>query len=133
MPAAPYITPADVGAAVAPTTFANIPTDIVQSKVDDANALAEGYLGVRYSLPLANPGADLRRQIVNIAVYDLMSWKGFNPESGRDMNFRVRYEDAIKWLKGVADGNVTPVGIVDSTPIVSEAAPIILADDLRGW
>jgi hypothetical protein len=33
----------------------------------------------------------------------------------------------------VADGNVTPVGIVDSTPQVSEASPFILADTLRGW
>ncbi|WP_407540470.1 DUF1320 family protein [Deinococcus radiomollis] len=133
MVAAPYITLADLQGSVPATTLANVDPIILQGKVDDANALAEGYLGVRYSLPLTNTGADLRRQLVAIAVYDVMSFKGFNPESGRDMNFRVRYEDAIKWLKGVADGNVTPVGIVDSTPVVSEAAPVILADSLRGW
>jgi phage gp36-like protein len=133
MVAAPYILLADLQGAVPAATLANVDPVVLQAKVDDANALAEGYLGVRYSLPLANTGADLRRQLVAIAVYDVMSYKGFNPESNRDMNFRMRYDDAIKWLKGVADGNVTPVGILDSTPQVSEAAPFILADDPRGW
>jgi phage gp36-like protein len=133
MVAAPYIALADLQGAVPAATLANVDVTVLQAKVDDANALAEGYLGVRYSLPLTNTGADLHRQLVAIALYDVMSYKSFNPESNRDMNFRMRYDDAIKWLKGVADGNVTPVGIVDSTPQVSEASPFILADTLRGW
>jgi phage gp36-like protein len=131
----PYVTLADLSQAMPPAALTNIDPAVLQSKLDDAEATANGYLGVRYTLPLVQFGHDLRRQVLAVAVYDVMSFKGFNPESGRDMNFRDRYNDALKWFQAVSLGNVTPVGIVDSgdTPLVEEAGPIIITNPRRGF
>jgi phage gp36-like protein len=82
--------------------------------LEAASRVADSYLQARYQLPLAAWDYDLRRAVAIIAAYDLLSGRGFAPE-GSDEHVRLRYEDAIRWLRDVSLGVVTPVGIVDAS------------------
>jgi phage gp36-like protein len=78
-----------------------------------ASTQADGYLKVRYDLPLVSWGGDLVKAICKIAAYEEMAVRGFNPD-GADDHIRQRYEDAIKWLMDVAKGLIDPVDLVES-------------------
>jgi len=72
----------------------------VDSYIQDATDIADGYIGVIYDIPLASPPHNLRIYICDIARYLLHRSKA--PEE-----VRQRYEDAIGFLKRVADGKAT--------------------------
>lgn len=99
--------------------------------LEAASRVADGYLQARYKLPLSAWGDDLRRAVAIIAAYDLLAGRGFAPE-GVDEHIRLRYEDAIAWLRDVSRGVVTPVGLVDSSPAVVDEG-IAAVTDPRRW
>lgn len=80
--------------------------------LDAASSLADSYLRGRYTMPLVSWGDDLRRAVVGIAVYDLMSNRGFDEQG--DAQIRKKYDDAIAWLKEVARNQAHPE-ILDSS------------------
>lgn len=98
--------------------------DPVARAIADAEAEINSYIGNRYDLPLPGvididePSANtdvptpLRRVAVDIAIYRLAP--------SHDMltrEQRKRYDDAIKWLEGVAAGSIS-LGIADTAPAV---------------
>lgn len=78
-----------------------------------ASDTADRYLCREFTLPLLKWGNDLRRLVAHIAVYDLMSVRGFQPE-GADALIVKRYDDAIAALREVGEGDACMPGIVDS-------------------
>lgn len=98
--------------------------------------LADGYLAGRYVLPLVGHGTDLTRAVCAIATWDLMVGVGFNPEGTHEL-IRTRYEDAVKWLSGIAAGKVSPPSIVDTSPAPAAASspmrPEVMSRPKRGW
>lgn len=105
---------------------------IQQAELDAADELVNGYLRVRYTLPLASFGLDLVRHTCAIAAYNLICVRGYNPQAANDEHLRARYEDAMSYLKAVSKAQLDP-GIVDSTPEVDETIPVISSDCARGW
>lgn len=99
--------------------------------LEAASRVADSYLQARYKLPLAAWDDDLRRAVAVIAAYDLLSGRGFAPE-GSDEHVRLRYEDALRWLRDVSTGVVTPVGIVDASPTEPNEG-IRVVTDPRRW
>ena len=99
--------------------------------LEAASRVADSYLQARYKLPLAAWDDDLRRAVAVIAAYDLLSGRGFAPE-GSDEHVRLRYEDALRWLRDVSTGVVTPVGIVDASPTEPNEG-IRAVTDRRRW
>lgn len=73
----------------------------------DASALADSYISRRYSVPLAVPPPYLKGVVIDIALYKL-AMSGM----ARTEEHRVRYEDAIGFLKDVAAGRAD-LGPVD--------------------
>jgi phage gp36-like protein len=74
----------------------------VEQALADAAAEIDSYLGARFALPIAEPPPVLTRIACDIAIYRLF-------ETARDddvKDSRKRYEDAIRWLKAAADGEV---------------------------
>ncbi len=129
-----YATVADFGASGLQTgAFEGIPQSQILAALEGASRLIDDYLAARVTLPLVVfANASLRRATVIVAVYDLLSTIGFNPEGG-DENFRLRYLDIIRWLTDIRDGDAPlPGGITDSTATV-EGAPEVLSDEARGW
>lgn len=94
--------------------------------------LAAGYLGSQYALPLLAWGDDLAGHTAAVAAYRFMVSIGYSPE-GRDEHIRTMYEDAIRWFERIAKGELSPDGIVDSTPDINEGGPVILTTKKRGW
>ncbi len=72
----------------------------VDSYIEDASDIADGYIGVVYDVPLASPPKNLKIYICDIARFLL--WRSKASEQ-----VRQRYEDAIGFLKRVADGKAT--------------------------
>jgi phage gp36-like protein len=104
-----------------------------------ATDLADSYLSNRFKLPITAWRKDLSQAVAAIAAYQLLAGRGFNPQPGSpDEQVRLRYEDAIRWLKDCSKGLATPAGIVDSTPaidagLVETEAPVFVTRKKRGW
>lgn len=103
-----------------------------------ASRLADGYLSVRYTLPLTAFGKDLARVVAVLAAWDLAVATGIAPENGERSNLYLRQRDAIKWLEGVAAGRIEPAGVTDSstnpgTQGTIFGTPEIVTGTKRGW
>ena len=79
----------------------------VKVAVEDASAEIDSYLRKVCKLPLASPPPVLKRLAVDIAIYRLMSL--LPKESVEDA--RRRYEDAIKWLEALVEGEIQLDGV----------------------
>lgn len=104
-----------------------------QQQLDARNAWADGKLSGRFNLPLLAWGLDLRMNVAQLAAYDVMVIRGFNPSAGADVNIRLRYQDAVAWFDSVQRQATHPV--VTETARVSPAydAPSVLTRPKRGW
>lgn len=105
-----------------------------QAALDAASDTADSYMRGRYRLPLVSfDDAALKRAVVSIAFYDMLSTRGFNPQTGADSNIAMRNMDAIAWLvrvqKQEAHPNVVPAA--DQSP--GYDAPRVLTTPKRGW
>jgi phage gp36-like protein len=94
---------------------------------------ANGYIASAYALPLTAWDRDLRKQVSCMAIYDLLSTHGFDPLSGKDSMIETRQKGAIKWLDRLANGQIRPVGIIDSAPEVREQSVYVETWQARGW
>lgn len=123
---ASYATTADLAQyAINSAAFASVAAGTQQTQLDAASTLAEGYLADQYHLPIIAPfPIDLKLAVCNIAAYFLMTFRGYRPD-GSDEIVRQRYEDAMSWLRDVANGTTSPAGIIDSTPTVRDGAPVV--------
>ena len=72
------------------------PVDVVEVALQDADEEINGYIGSRYSLPLANIPSNLKRIACDIARYRLYSEQPFE-------HITKLYDDAIAFLKRVQD------------------------------
>ncbi|USE82031.1 gp436 family protein [Acinetobacter tibetensis] len=72
----------------------------VDATLQDASEEVDGYIAVRYSLPLAETPQNLKRLVCDIARYKL--WK-----SRASDEVRQRYEDAIAFLKLIANNKAS--------------------------
>jgi phage gp36-like protein len=84
---------------------------------------------VRFGVAVA--ADDLRAQVCAIAAYLALSVRGFRPQS-EDENVRLRYEDAMRWLRELAAGRVDP-GLIDSTPATEDGGVVSFSAPPRGW
>ncbi len=114
--------------------------DADQTEVSGAlvkrSVYAEGYLAAsgKYTLPITAWGDDLTLCVAQLAAWDIMTVAvGFDPESAANTNWIERRNEAQRWLEWVAAGKVSPVGIVDSSPDVTESGFDIDSDTPRGW
>lgn len=122
--------------AIRAAALTGIATGDQDAALEAASDLADSYLRARFTLPLSSWQDDLRRAVCNVAAYDLLSARGYNPDAGADSNVRQRYEDAVRWLEGVAAGRVTPA-VTDSGSSGSSGSGAgvarVFTSDPRGW
>lgn len=96
-------------------------TERANQAINDATAEIDGYLAVRYLLPLQDAitnlvliPACLVRAACDIAVYRLQTLRA----SDDIKDARQRYEDVIKLLKAIASGDVGLAGIALRADVV---------------
>lgn len=74
-----------------------VDADVADGAIADASGEVDAYLGVRYALPVSPVPAHLLTAVCDIARYRLHGNRVTD-------EVRTRYEDAIRWLKDVAQG-----------------------------
>jgi phage gp36-like protein len=131
-----YCTPADLTTyAINPAALVNISNGEQVAACQAASEKADSYMRGRYALPLSSWGSDVTMHTAYIAVYLLMSARGYNPSAGADETFRLRYEDAVAWFEGIQRQAVHP----DVVPAVAQPGdpihdlPRVITSPQRGW
>lgn len=86
--------------------LANVSLAQQQAALMRASRMADTFLRDRYTMPLQCPyDPSLTLWVCWMAAYFLLSTRGFNPnQSGIDTVVRMNYDDAIKNLTRVANG-----------------------------
>lgn len=77
----------------------------IESALEVASAIIDGYLAVRYAVPLEQAPVTVRELCIDLALYRLA-----HNSLKQTAEMRLRYEDAIKFLERVADGKAS-IGI----------------------
>lgn len=106
----------------------------VDSALADASAEIDGYLGGRYTLPLAATPAILKKLCCDIAIYNLYAMGHGAPESRQKL-----YDNAVAFLKEVGKGTLN-LGAADpikaaGADLASVSGPdrIMGRDGLKDW
>lgn len=109
-------------------------TEVVAAALADANAVVDGYLGARHTLPLASPPAILIKLETDIAIVML-----YNRRNGPPEHWQKQYDNAIAFLTRVNEGKITlgpsdPDGTGSAdTAEVSKRDAIFTRDTLENW
>lgn len=110
----------------------------INSALDAASLLFDGYARARYDVPFTTWGMDVRSNVAKVAAYEILSVRGLQPgASESDQNVRDRYKDAIAWMKDVSAGRVRVSGGA-TTPTAerharASTAPVVRSNGQRGW
>lgn len=78
-------------------SLGGIDTDVAARALVDSEAEMNGYLGVRYQLPITVQPERLRAVCCDLARYRLCGDRVTD-------EVRARYEDAVRWLRDIAAG-----------------------------
>lgn len=113
----------------------DIAEDVLNGLLEQRSRFADDYLGTRYKLPLTAPfPPSLTLAVCQLVAWDVMTAVlGMNPEDAANANWRDRRDEALAWLRDVAAGKLSPVGIVDATPSTVEGRVAIVTTAPRGW
>lgn len=87
----------------------------ISSAITRASEEINLYLSKQYALPLPFIPLSLRDICVKISLYQLLSRKGYSPESA-DSSIKTNYDSAIKQLEQIAYGKLD-IGVMKSSPI----------------
>ena len=141
----PYLSPPDLLAAHSEQALIDltdrtdpptgqIGTAVVDAAIAGAVAEVDSYLGQRYSVPLPDP--------IPAAVTDAaltITWYRLHTDRAADKDLRVRYEDAVRWLRDVSAGRAALPGVATSASApaaglvaLAEAPPRLFGRGSRG-
>jgi phage gp36-like protein len=93
-----------------------IDTDVTDRAIADTDAMIDGYLKVRYALPIASVPPLLRDLALPIAFYKLHVHVA-------EEKVRVDYQDALKMLSAISLGNVL-LDVAGAEPAASGTAGV---------
>lgn len=99
----------------------------------------DGYFRKQFpGMPFIQVGADVHRCSNILTAYDLLSGRGFNPDSGgSDENLVKRVEAEMRWLERVASGLVTPdvtvAGSAEGVPSARSPMVVSSSSTSRGY
>jgi phage gp36-like protein len=129
-----YCDPSDItDIAVPEHSIEEIPASKRAKACITATDVADGFVGAAYTLPLTAWGEDLRQQCAYLAAAQLFSGRGFDSQ-GPDKNVADNRDSALKWLDRLANGRLSPPGMIDSTPEEFDGGSFVVsARPPRGW
>lgn len=131
-----YATTAELYLYGAPSTaFGGLGADVLTDALQAASGRVDSALRARRAntqLPLTTYGADVKMAVCKIAAYEAISVRGYNPAIGADVALRMRYDDAMRWIQGVARGEIH----LDAEPALTgptQGSASVTSNTARGW
>lgn len=116
----PYITRAEFKALGIPDgAWQGLDVSAVDQAILSCSAVANSYFKKRATLPLLSWGEDVKLKVADLVQFQLLSLRGFRPDSGNDQVSVDRRDTALEWFRDVARGLVEP-DWEDSTAEVDE-------------
>ncbi len=117
----------------APTGFTatTIVSDaVIDVHLQDASSIVDSYIATQVRLPLSAP---YHQAIVmytcQIAMYHIMIYRGWQPDTAKDDIIVLQYQSAIKTLQTIADGrNLHMIGIGADNILLPYSM-----NTVRGW
>lgn len=111
-----------------------VTSSVIDLHLEMASGLADSYISNRYAVPVSPIPAALTRVVVDIAVYEILLRRGYNPET-YDTNYRLRYEDAIKWLEAIYQRAADLPGVPETGvgDLSTGRASRVVTRPERGW
>jgi phage gp36-like protein len=114
----------------------NEPTVRVQQAIESATNLINSYLQSRYPTPLDPVPPVVRDKAIDIALHQLASWRGWDPEE-QGKTLVAAYRSAERWLQDVAKGIVS-LGQAPAPPppggaLINSKPRVFSRDKLSGW
>jgi phage gp36-like protein len=127
-----YATIADFEASgLPPGAIGDISKGEINMHLARQSAHADTYLGAKVTLPLSAPyDQQLVDAVCQMAAWRIMIRRGFNPDNNGDAVVRQGYEDAIKWLTRVANGQAR-LNVIQSAP--ESLQPNVVTNQERGY
>lgn len=103
--------------------------------LDAASRVVDSYLATRYAVPFTVWPPSITQCVCKIAAWEYVSGQRGRQPGGPDEVIRLRFEDAMRWLREVSAGKVSLIGVTDVDAPVPDApgAADVESDDLRGW
>jgi phage gp36-like protein len=113
-------------------------SDAIVAALVYAASYIDSIIGVsdKLTFPLPTPyDPTLVQANVVIAIWNLLSVRGFNPEDPSDKAVRTRYDDAIKWLDKVANGRAKLLRQKTTTNVLGVQPEVVCNSPrgLRNW
>ena len=134
--ATPYAVIGDLRTFGAPDrAFKDVPVDIQEDAIAAASGTVDSYLRAQFVMPIKSWGREVTRIVCQIATYDLLITRGYNPEAGADGQIEKRADQALAWLNLVAAGKAFP-DVVDSGGGIEGQASTrarVVSDASRGY
>lgn len=94
---------------IASAAISGISTTDQDAALEAASRKADSYLNSAFKLPITSWGADLKEAVCAIAAFILLKNRGFDPENPADAAIAKGNDDAMKWLRDIAEGKATPI------------------------
>lgn len=113
--------------------FANVPLEDIRLALVRSSRIVDTFLRDRYHLPISAPfDPSLTLWVCHIAAWFLLAGpRGFNPNTGGpDLAVRMLYDDAMKGLRGVANGQ-QQLCVTQTAP--ASAQPQVGTNPSRGY
>lgn len=86
-----------------------IDSGVVAAAIAGAAAEVDSYIGQRYTVPLTDPAP---AAVADAAL--TIAWYRLHTDRAADKDLRIRYEDAVRWLRDVSAGRASLPGIATS-------------------
>ena len=126
-----YATPDDLDrCGVPPEALKKIGIEERQRALYQASRTVDSRITARYTMPLVSWGDDLTQIVCIIAAFRLLCYRGWRPDDPANAGVVMMYQEALKTLDKVAQGDYT-LDIVDTTP-EPVAVPVVASLCPRG-
>lgn len=120
--------------------FGSLATAQQQTALDRRSAYADAKMRGRYALPLGQPyDPALVAAVCDLGAWDLVQLRGYNPQSGSDVNFRIRAigvdgKGGAQKLLDDVERQCAHFAVVEAiVPAPGYPSPLIVSQPLQGW
>jgi len=108
-----------------------VPLDDLTLAVEAASSEADCYLSALYDVPMTAVPLAVKKHVANVAVYHLMSVKGFSP-AGSDQIIVDNYDRAIRFFKDIQKQGLS-LSTPETQPAKQDSVYVVSRSSPRRW